>query len=185
MLVSTYLVNLLCAVVECRGSMSPPEAYIAEYSTPSSIQIIGESLDPFNFTESPTFSNNYIERQQYRRKRLFPFLPSNTSAIITSSPGLQRDSGPRQLQSALKNFMNSIPNFFNSVSRVMQNGGNAVENSGITFRSGRKIGDNYNGRRNSYGDVLPVVYLTHGGGVEGFYMGTMNGRKIAAYVRKR
>ena len=69
------------------------------------------------------------------------------------------------------------------MSRVMQNG-NGLQFPVGRFRTGRRIGGNEDEEilgRNSYGDVLPVVYLNHGGGVMGYYMGTMNGRKISAY----
>ncbi|ODN01293.1 Esterase E4 [Orchesella cincta] len=176
MLVTTYLVNLLCAVVECRGTMPLPEAYIAEYASPSFAQ--QRSIDPLNFTENIFLSHNSVNNDQSsRRKRLFSVLENN----ITNEPpqnGIRSFSS--RLHSTMSDLVNVIPNFVHSVSRVMQNG-NAREGSALGFRFGRSGADNNTVGVNAYGDRHPVVILKHGGGVEGYFMGTMNGRKLAAY----
>ncbi|CAL8094847.1 unnamed protein product [Orchesella dallaii] len=178
MIVTTYLVNLLCAVVECRGTMPPPEAYIAEYVSQIGIQPT-RSIDPLNITENIFLNPNSVNDQSSRRKRLFPILNPNEN--ITLNPIQKgRQTLTSRLQSTMSDLVNVIPNFVSSVSRVMQNG-NARESSGLGFRFGRSGGDNNSVGVNAYGDKHPLVILKHGGGVEGYYMGTMNGRKLAAY----
>lgn len=184
MLVTTYLVNLLCAVVECKGRMQPPEAYIAEY-TPSPPE--RRSLDTFNITNNRyvTIDSNRFVEDEYnsRMKRLFP---PNDPQNGNNNPTLRLSSvdlGPNTLRSSMQSFVDAIPNFFESVSRVVQSGNNLDSINQRSYNTDRRMGRRLdNGvHRNAYGDPLPVVFLKNGGGVEGYYMGTLNGRKIAAY----
>lgn len=183
MLVTTYLVNLLCAVVECRGRMPPPEAYIAEYTpTPFPPIATRRSSEPLNtrFVTLGDNNNNYNHDLTTRIKRLFP----NTNPQSINSVVNNFTSVTTRIKSRVNGFANAIPEFFNSVNRIMNRGDSNGDRNQAALnyrqgRQGRKIESGVG--RNAYGDQLPVVLLRNGGGIEGYYMGTMNGRKISAY----
>ncbi|ODN02961.1 Esterase SG1 [Orchesella cincta] len=177
MIVGTYMLNLLCAIVPCQATMKPPEAHIANFAD-SNLQPKNSSvLESINILD-PVLASNDIELQRTKRQN-----ETTTDRYSTTSP---RPATPQQ---PFPNLRNPFRTLINAVSKGVEAGSGFTHNFGnrlVPFPESNRVGDGGNAKRdvkdqNGIDAKETLVYLRNGDAIEGNYMGTMKGRRFMAF----
>ncbi|CAL8073913.1 unnamed protein product [Orchesella dallaii] len=181
----TYMLNLLCAVVPCQAAMKPPEAFIAnlpadlqsrDSSVPDSINILDPVLAQLNIS-------NDITVQRTKRKNGTDILSTTTSPEPLNS--YQSQQQYPNLRNPFKTLMDAVSKGVEHGSRYTHNFGNKFvpfpESNRVSSNSGNAKRDVKDGSSVDGGLKETMVYLRNGDAVEGYYMGTMKGKRFLAY----
>jgi len=91
-----------------------------------------------------------------------------------------RDVGQRSERVRPPQLNNIFPRLFSAVPAIPALLGSFMRNINANSPSNTRTGRQLSGSRNSRNTRPPIVYTQYGG-IEGYYMGTMKGRKILAF----
>lgn len=177
MLVSgTYFLNLLCALVPCQATMKPPEAHIADNNTLLesitplySQSLLNNSLDPISNDLSIAEVGSLN-----RPKRIKNGTSTTEASTTTLYP-------PRRYA----NLVNPVKTLMDAIRKGVEQSGGLTHNFGnplVPFPDAspgnikREIQPHKQGQMKD-----TMVYLRNGDAVEGYYMGTMKGKRIMAF----
>lgn len=193
----TYVLNLLCAIVPCHATMQPPEAHIAPIPV-TTTELPELSLISNNSLVDPVDSTAVSFYSLQRSKRLHNNSISQDDNPAPSPPPPERITTwrpPRVTQTTRRsghpfpNLVNPLRTMANAFQKGIQQAGGLTHNFGnqyVPFPESPKIGGNtkrnvrdHNSARKQFNETM--VYLRNGDAVEGFYMGTMKGRRIIAF----
>lgn len=182
-----YVFNLLCSIVPCQASMRPPEAHIARnYQSSANNNLSASTIDlALNNSLDPVtgdFSNDVLTIVRPKR------VENETESVIGSSTPPPSTKLAAQGIRRYPNLLNPVRTLIEAVRKGVQQSGGLTHNFGnplVPFPDplpgNIKRDVQAHNKQNEVQGKETMVYLRNGDAVEGYFMGTMKGRRILAF----